>query len=228
MAAHLDEAEKQILGALLRDFSDRNLSANDLDKGYEGPKISELKAAICTVDEISHVDFDLAFEDLEKNKLIITGPRKSYDNDPYSSVFIISSYSLREYASLTDAGYKTARKPPNRPTKPQRVVNNVHISGGQFSNTQFATGGSVTQKFRSESGVNSEILSKLISILEKQGQVVSVAHREDLTTAIDRANAGDGLEAKKLLKKVCGSVWESVQSTMWPILGELVKRSLGI
>ncbi|MFZ3282547.1 hypothetical protein [Pseudomonas sp.] len=66
MAAQLDEAEKQILGALLIDFSERHLDAQQLKKPYEGPKISDLISAICSGDDITRVDFDIALNDLVK------------------------------------------------------------------------------------------------------------------------------------------------------------------
>ncbi len=228
MAAHLDEAEKQILGALLADFSDRALTADQLTDGYEGPQVSDLTAAICAGGDITQVDFDIAFSDLEKKKLISTGPYAIYENDPNSSVMFFGGYSKREYTGLTQLGYKTARHSPNRPSRVPRIVNNVHISGGQFSNLQLAAGNSVTQKMDSDSGVDGDILMKLVSILEKQGQAVSLDQRKDLASAIEEASEGNGKQAKSLLEKVCGPTWESVQPVMWPIVGELVKKSLGL
>lgn len=228
MATHLDEAEKQILGALLADFSDRALTADQLSSGYEGPQVSDLTAAICAGGDITKVDFDVAFSDLEKKKLIKTGPFASYENKPGSGVIFIGGYSKREYAGLTQLGYKTARQSPNRPSRVPRIVNNVHISGGQFSNLQLAAGNNVTQKMDSESGVDSDILMKLVAILEKQGQVVSIDQRKDLASAIEEASEGNGKQAKSMLEKVCGPAWESVQPVMWPIVGELVKKSLGL
>ncbi|MBX4138988.1 hypothetical protein JYG35_20060 [Pseudomonas rhodesiae] len=228
MAAHLDEAEKQILGALLADFSDRALTADQLSSGYEGPQVSDLTAAICAGGDITQVDFDVAFSDLEKKELIKTGPFALYKNKPGSGVVFIGGYSKREYAGLTQLGYKTARQSPNRPSRVPRIVNNVHISGGQFSNLQLAAGNNVTQKMDSGSGVYGDILTKLVAILEKQGQVVSIDQRKDLASAIEEASEGNGKQAKSMLEKVCGPAWESVQPVMWPIVGELIKKSLGL
>ena len=228
MAVHLDEAGKQILGALLADFSDRTLTADQLADGYEGPQVSDLTAAICAGGDITQVDFDIAFSDLEKKKLINTGPYAIYENDPNSSVMFFGGYSKREYAGLTQLGYKTARQSPNRPSRVPRIVNNVNISGGQFSNLQLAAGNSVTQKMESASGVDNDILTTLVSILEKQGQVVSIDQQKDLASALEEASEGNGKQAKSILEKVCGPAWESVQPVMWPIVGELVKKSLGL
>ena len=74
MAGQLDEVSKQILGTLLADFTDRQFSIEELKSGYEGPKIEALAAAVCDGDNITKVDFDIAFADLEKNKMVKTGP----------------------------------------------------------------------------------------------------------------------------------------------------------
>ncbi|HEB0856792.1 hypothetical protein I5682_23460 [Citrobacter werkmanii] len=230
MAGQLDDAAKQILATLLTDFMDRGLSAKELKKGYEGPKIDVLATAVCDNDEITKVDFEVSFGELEDKKLVKTGPMTFYENKPDSQIFIMSAYSKREYAYLTEAGYKEARKSPNKPMQPvKRVINNVNISGGQFSNLQLATGDGISQSMAvSTTGADSEIVAKLIAILESQGQVVADEQRADITAAVAAANEGDGKQAKSLLAKVCGQAWESVQPVMWPIVGELVKKSLGL
>lgn len=230
MAGQLDEAAKQILATLLTDFTDKGLSAKDLNKGYEGPKLDVLATAVCDNDEITKVDFEVSFGELESKKLIKTGPMTLYENKPGSSVFILSVYSKREYAHLTELGYKEARKAPNKPIQPvKRVINNVNISGGQFNSLQLAAGESLNQAMTvTTTGTDSEIIAKLVSILEEQGQIVNGAKRSEITAAVAAANEGDGKQAKSLLEKVCGPVWESVQPIMWPIIGELVKKSLGL
>ena len=228
MAAQLDEAEKQILGALLVDFSERQLEAQQLKKIYEGPKVSDLISAICSGDDITKVDFDIALDDLAKKKFIKTGPWRAYENKPGAGLIFVGGQSLKEYACLTELGYKAARQPPNRPAKSQRIVNNLHISGGQFTNLQLAAGEVISQKMQSSTGADTDILSKLIHILEKQGQIVSLEQQNELSAAITHANEGNGKAAKTTLEKVCGPVWDSVQPVMWPIIGDLLKKSLGL
>ncbi|HAS0820677.1 TPA: hypothetical protein I3317_000416 [Enterobacter cloacae subsp. cloacae] len=228
MAGQLDEAAKQILGTLLADFTDRGLTAQDLKNGYEGPKIEALATAVCGVADFTTVDFEVAFGDLEKANMVKTGPMAMYNNDSNSSVIIIASYSKREYVYLTEAGYKESRKAPNRPQRVQRIINNLTITGGHFSNTQLSQGESFTQTQSITSGTDSEIVEKLIAILEETGQVVSSEQSSDIAAAVAAAKEGDGKQAKSLLSKVCGPVWESVQPVMWPIIGELVKKSLGL
>lgn len=228
MPSHLEEAEKQILGALLADFTARELSASVLRKIYEGPMIADLSDAICVGDEITSVDFDLALKDLENKKFIKTGPYQSYKNTPGSRTLIFASYSLREYACLTEQGYKAARQPPNRPAKTSKIVNNLHISGGNFNNMQLATGEVISQKMEVTAGADSDTLIKLVTILKEHGQSVTQDQQAELLAAIDQAKSGNGHEAKSILAQVCGPVWNSVQPVMWPILGELVKQSLGL
>lgn len=229
MAVRLDEAEKQILAGLLADFSDRALSSNQLSGGYIGPLVSDLAMAICIGGEVTRVDFDIAFSDLESKKLISTGPYALVENDPSSGVIFIGGYSKREYAGLTELGYKTARLSPNKPKHSvQRVVNNVHISGGQFSNMQLAAGSIIEQRMDSVSGADGDVLTRLITILENQGQAVSVDQRKDLAIAVESAMEGNGKEAKSLVEKVCGPAWGAVQPVIWPIFGDLLKKSLGL
>jgi len=228
MAGQLDEAAKQILGTLLADFTDRGLSAKELQSGYEGPKLESLATAVCNVADFTTVDFEVAFSDLEKAKLISTGPLVAFENDPNSSVIFIGAYSKREYVYLTEAGYKESRKVPNRPQHVQRIVNNLTITGGHFSNTQLGQGEVVSQSQSITTNTDSEIVAKLISILEEQGRIVDNEQRADITAAVSAAKEGDGKQAKSLLSKVCGPVWESVQPLMWPIVGELIRKSLDL
>ncbi|MBJ2066738.1 hypothetical protein [Serratia odorifera] len=229
MAGQLDEAAKQVLATLLADFVDRGLSAEELKGGYEGPQIEVLATAVCNVEDITKVDFEIAFGDLEKNKLVRTGPRVAFDNDSNSSLIFIGSYSKREYAYLSEEGYKAARKAPNRPQqRVQRVVNNVHISGGQFSNLQLAAGEYVQQSMNVSNGADSDIVSQLISILENQGIQVTAEQRIDVESAVAEANQGNAGTAKSFLEKVCGPMWSGVQPVIWPIIGEVVKKNLGL
>lgn len=228
MTAHLDEAEKQILGALLVDFSSRGLNSEKLSDGYEGPQVTALAAAICAGDEITQVDFDIAFADLEKKKLINTGPYALIDNPPGSGIIFIGGYSKREYAGLTELGYKTARQAPNRPNAAQRTVNNVHISGGNFTNLQLSAGDHTAQKMDVTNGEAGDVLLKLVGILEGQGITVSPESRKDLISAIEEASDGNGKNAKGLLEKICGPAWAGMQPVIWPVLGDLVRKGLGI
>jgi hypothetical protein len=228
MAGQLDIAAKQILGTLLADFTDRNLTATDLKSGYEGPKLESLATAVCNIEDITTVDFEVAFSDLETAKMINTGPMAMYDNDHHSTVIIIASYSKREFVYLTEKGYKEARKEPNRPQRVQRIVNNLTITGGNFSNMQLAQGEAVKQEFNVTERSDSEIVSKLIEILEAQGLQATTQNRADITAAVTEANNGNAGAAKGLLAKAFGTSWEIAQKVAVPVIAELVKKSLGM
>lgn len=230
MAVRLDEAEKHILARLMVDFSERALSSNQLSSGYVGPLTSDLATAICVGGGgVTRVDFDIAFSDLENKMLISTGPYAMVENDPSSGVIFIGGYSKREYAALTEVGYKAARLLLNKSKNDvRRVVNNVHISGGQFSNMQLTAGNTVEQRMDSVSSAGGDVLTRLIAILENQGQVVSADQRKDLATAVESAMEGNGKKAQSLVEKVCGPAWGAAQPVIWPIFGELLKKSLGL
>jgi hypothetical protein len=93
---------------------------------------------------------------------------------------------------------------------------------------QLAAGEVISQKLNITSGTDSETLVKLISILEGHGRPVTEEQQRELLTAIEQAKDGNGKAAKSLLEKVCGPAWDAVQPVMWPILGEIVRQSLGI
>lgn len=232
MAGQLDEAEKQVLATLLVDFVDQGLSLEDLNSGYKGPPLGWLERTICNTRNITKVDFDIAFSELEKNKLVRTGPIVPYERRPDDRAILINfHYSKREYAYLSADGYKAARNPPNQPLQSvQRVVNNnnVHISGGEFGNLQLATGDRVQQSMTVTNGADSEVISQLVAILEAQGKPVNGEQRAGIEDAVSEAGQGNAGTAKSLLAKVCGPMWESLQPVMWPILGEVVKKSIGL
>lgn len=110
----------------------------------------------------------------------------------------------------------------------QRVVNTVNIHGGSFTILQLAAGENAEQSMSVTNGTDVDIVKQLISILEQQGKPISEVQKEGIQSAVAAASEGDGKQAKSLLAKVCGPAWESVQPVMWPIVGELVKRRLGL
>jgi hypothetical protein len=229
MAGQLDEAAKQILGTLLADFTDRGLSASDLKKGYEGPKLDVLATAVCNVEDITKVDFEVAFDELDKKNLINTGPMEMVDPGKFGSgVIVIASFSKREYVYLTEAGYRESRKSPNRPQRVQRVVNNINISGGQFGNVQLAAGENVQQSMAVSNGADSEIIEKLITILESQGIQATDENRENIISAVEEANNGNAGAAKGFLAKAFGPTWDMAQKVAVPVIAEIVKKSLGM
>lgn len=101
----MEEASKAILQILLDNFTDHNRSADDLAREYEGVNLVALKQTVCDEILASPVDFDLALKDLEDSELVDTGPI-AVSREPG----LLSMLSKREFAYLTEKGYKAARK----------------------------------------------------------------------------------------------------------------------
>jgi len=132
-----------ILSNLLGDFKSRDLTARDLDDGYVGMTLAALRADCSAGAPVASVDFDLALKDLEEAKLVDTGPMVPYNNSPNSSVFVIGSFSNREFVYLTEKGYKAALKA--RSVAPRVPTQHVHISGSTFHQSPIGIGSQVTQ-----------------------------------------------------------------------------------
>jgi len=229
MAGQLDDAAKQILGTLLEDFNDRGLTVADLNSGYEGPKIESLATAVCNVEDITTVDFEVAFSDLEKAKLIKTGPLYVPDANAFGdNIVFVGILSKREYVYLTEKGYKEARKKPNRPLKVQKVVNNLTITGGNFNQLQLAQGETVRQTLNIATSSDSEIAGKLIEIMESHGVNATSEKREDIEKAIVEANKGNAGAAKDVLAKAFGATWGVAKGVVIPIVTEIIKKHLGM
>lgn len=228
MATQLDEASKQILATLFADFTDNDYGAEKLKRSYEGPKVELIATAVCNSPDVTKVDFEIAFESLEKQGYIKTGPMAVYDNDPSSGVVIFGIYSKREYACLTEKGYRAARQAPNKPKTIQRVVNNIHISGGEIGSLQLASGETVTQTMNHTTDSGSDVAMKLIQILEQQGKPVTQEQISDVKAAVSQAEEGNAGSARQLLTKAFGSMWESANQVAWPLVAEIVKKSLGL
>lgn len=125
--ARLDPLAHTILACLLADFRQQGLGSDALHEGYIGSSLPSLMEH-CRVDEAaSKVDFDLALKQLEDNHFVGTGPMEPYENDPCSSIVVLMIFSKREYAYLTEDGYRAAQASPQlqRSTR-SMITNNFH------------------------------------------------------------------------------------------------------
>jgi hypothetical protein len=156
---------QQILGSLLADFLEQKLDSDSLRNGYVGASLPALAQQYRGSGSASQVDFDLALKQLENGKLVNTGPMEFYNNPPGSHAVIIAMFSKREYAYLTEEGYratqqcKTVSRPTSRPM--------VHISGGTFHQSPIGIGDHVTQSVTVSAGELTEDVRKLIDQLEQ-------------------------------------------------------------
>jgi len=149
--SRVEELSNEILRHLLADFVGRTLTSEELTNGYVGMTLALLKEKLLTEKSLSSVDFDLAFKDLERGDLVHTGPLVPYDNPPGSTVVVIGIFSNREYAYLTEKGYKAAQKVRTESgRKPGHTY--VSISGGHFQQSPIGIGENITQSVTATSG----------------------------------------------------------------------------
>jgi hypothetical protein len=167
----VEQLSQAILSQLLAEFADRHLSANDLNDGYIGMNIVDLRQSCCDEPSAPAVDFDLALKELEEGDLIQTGPLVPYNNPPNSSVMVIGIFSNREYAYLTEKGYKAARKTRVTPVLKDRV----RMS---FQNTFHGPVGNIAQ--------NSDHVNQTANIRVPLGDLVKLV--TDLATHLDELN----------------------------------------
>jgi uncharacterized protein (TIGR02391 family) len=107
----IDSIGGEMLAALLDDFQTRGFGMGELKDGYIGPSLPDMRAQYGE----NPVNFELAIEELEKKKLIKTGPMAPYENKPGSSIAIFAVFSKREFLYLTEGGYKRAHSVPRAP-----------------------------------------------------------------------------------------------------------------
>ncbi len=104
------QESKHILGCLLQDFEARDLGTDELNEGYVGMAIGELKKkSLGTDSTTTTVDFNLALKELEDKEFVKTGPIDVRASEPGSALVFVLPYSKREYVYLTTKGYKAAR-----------------------------------------------------------------------------------------------------------------------
>jgi hypothetical protein len=163
----VEEISKDTLAALLSDFRSRGLGSDELSNGYIGVPLATLRRKNCSDNSACRVDFDLALKDLESAGLVDTGPVVPYDNPPNSRCVVIAIFSKREYAYLTEKGYKAAQRAQSA-TSATRRRPNVTISGGQFNHSQIGIGDQVIQSF-SEALSHTTVFMDLSEAVEKSG-----------------------------------------------------------
>ena len=181
LSAHLEqEPVRKIFTALLTEFRQQGLGAEDLRKGYKGMSPIELKNVCCAGGDISEVDFDLALEDLERDGLVETGPKEHIKNDPNSMMVMIGFFiSKREYAYLSEDGYKAATR-----AKPARLPGTQHIHfSGNFHQSPIGVGDHISQTVSIEA-VTSDMFARLREEIQ-----VRIEDNQKLSEALSRLGA---------------------------------------
>lgn len=227
MPESLDIAAETILKNLLVDFIKRNLGSAALHQGYAGPLLGDIEREFCASGKHTKVDFDLALKELERRKLVETGPLKAYDNEPGSGIIMIGSYSLREYACLTEGGYRKA-KVSTSSSHDNSSRTSVHISGGTFNQSPIGIGDNVHQQMTVDIGNDSETVGYLLNLLAQSGQRVDDSARADVVEMVNNANAGNLAVVKPLFQRFFGTAVEGVKQVAWGVLSAIITKQMGM
>jgi hypothetical protein len=188
----LDLLSRKIIQDLKDRFVEAGHGSNALGRGYEGVPIKQLTERVRDDTGASQVDFDLSLKHLEERKLITTGPMASYDNRPGSGVFFLGFYSKREYACITEDGYRvlTQLEPSQTRAKGVAPINIGHIGSFVGNLGHGNVSGSITV-----SDLKTEQIGSIIPQLR--------AHRAELVAA---GADGDTLDVLlRALEKALGT-----------------------
>jgi hypothetical protein len=177
----VEEFSQMILRQLLADFLDQNLGSEALSRNYRGVPIAALKHESCGGNAAAAVDFDLALKDLEDGHLVATGPMVPYKNSPDSAVVVVGLFSKREYACLTEKGYKAAQR--GQAERASRSgTPRVHISGGNFHHSPIGIGSRINQSVR----VSNQNVTVFVNLREAvEGSDIDPADRARLLAGIE-------------------------------------------
>jgi hypothetical protein len=216
----LDPLAKVILADVLVEFRSQNLGSEALDAEYRGPSINELKSKFCMHGGRSSVDFDLAFKALEDGEFIGTGPQVPYERDPHSNLIFTGLYSKREFAYLTEKGYRESQKTPavKKPPAPS-----VHISGGSFHNSPLAIGENIQQTTTINVQNDAEVIQYLTNLLAQHDPAAAESEKKEIVALVDAAKAGDVSKAKPIFQRLYGAATEVVKGLAYAVIAEIIK-----
>ncbi|MFE0757186.1 hypothetical protein ACFW16_24720 [Inquilinus sp. NPDC058860] len=225
----LDSLPLAVLADLLADFMARDLTADDLRAGYEGLSLTDLKANRLA-SGATNVDYDLALKELEESALIGTGPMAAYENDPNSGVMILGIYSKREFAYLTELGYRTANqsKATAKPAQRSEARPSVHISGGTFHQSPIGIGGHVTQAVSVNIENQTEVIEYLLQLLSSSGAKIDAVSRAEVKQLVEVTTNGDLASAKPIFQRLFAEATDGIKQVAWGVVSSLAAKFLGI
>jgi hypothetical protein len=222
----LSEIAKNILHDIQDDFKAKGLSASALTEHYIGVAISQLQQKYCESGQTTQVDFDLALKELEDGFLIGTGPMVPYDNEPGSGIFIFAFFSKREYAYLTEDGYRAASQMGDQKTRNRPPY--VHISDGTFHQSQIGIGEQVTQEQKFDVENDDEVIERLTQLFMTTGTPIDGASKAEITRLVKVTHEGDFKETKSMFQRLFGLASETVKQTAWGILTAIITKAVGL
>lgn len=218
----VDRLAAEILQALMADFKEKALSATALKDGYEGISFDVLRQRFA---QESAVDFDLAMISLEKG-LVDTGPREPFDNEPGSNIIFFGFFSKREYAYLTEAGYRQAQKdaaPREKPVPRQHV----QISDSTFYQSPVGVGSDVSQTLTVNIENEAEVIRYLIDLANSE-RADGGDPTADVTDLVVATRAGDLARGKSVFQKLFGAASDGVRQVAWGVVSALIAKQLGL
>jgi hypothetical protein len=239
------EATNFILKQLLTDFQRRSLGTSDLQQGYEGIQVRELKE-LAAANGIRSVDFDLAFDDLEEHHLVLTGPFDVAGGSMGGGILVAPMvFSKREYLCLRADGYKEAVQIASSATQPKSDtgVGKTIIHGSQYN----VFGGHVaaigshstgTISFQQQwTAIQNEIdLTTLTGELEQLRKHLqqSAASGSDyqqlslLAEAEEHARKRDGSKTMEVLSKIGKGALDVAKDIGTEIAAKVIAKSMGL
>lgn len=216
-----DQLAAEILSEIYSDFRERGLGAADLEKGYEGPSMADLRARHGT----DLVDFDLAMQQLEKTGAISTGPTVPYENDPNSGVVFIGFYSKRIYVHLTVSGYRKAQAAKQPPASSSQAQ--VQIMGSTIVQSPIGVGTGITQTLSVDIKSRESVVTYLTDLAKAEG-ALSYDPTDEVETLVEAASQGDLAKGKPLFQKIFGAASQGVRQLAWGVLSEIIAGQMGL
>lgn len=220
----LDDVARIILAELLADFRTRGLDADALRDGYEGMSLPNLRKRHLDLG-VSPVDFDLAMKALEDGKLVGTGPMEPFENDPGSNLVVFAFFSKREFAYLTEKGYRVAQGA--RPAAKPASRTSVHISGGTFHNSPVGIGDGISQTVSVNVENQAEVVEYLLGLLARGGVTVDEGARRDVQALIEVTGKGNLAGAKPIFGRLFGEATDGVKQVAWGVVSTIAAKFLG-
>jgi hypothetical protein len=107
--SELSQLAQNILQYIGDDFVERKLLRHDLELGYAGLVMDVIERMFCDRARVSHLDVDFAIKELEEAKYVWTGPHEPYVG-VHGAILISTDINKREFACLTERGYRALLK----------------------------------------------------------------------------------------------------------------------
>jgi len=223
---NLSEVAKDVLQDMRADFTAKGLGASALRRHYVGLSIELLRQKYCEGAGATQVDFDLALKELEDGLFVGTGPMVPFPNRPGIGVFVLSLFSKREYAYLTEAGYRAADQMERQFPRSSPV--RVHISGGTFHQSQIGIGEQVTQVQKVDIENDAEVIERITRLFVATGAPADETAKAEIGRMVGAAQQGDLKEARPIFQKLFGLASESVKQVAWGILIAIITKASGM